>query len=126
MKRYIRSATLNPGTCINKVGKYLNKNIDGAYKISFSPMHCEVKMRMYYQTPDDPDSFKEMKFIIDITSYQNKLRVNITEDTKNEKTIGQLILFPEELTDLPLVKYKVMETLIKSIDKEYKGFDFVY
>ena len=126
MKRYIYAAVKNAASIINKVGKYLNKNIDGAYKIKFKSNECEVSMRMYYQIPDDPDSFNEMRFIINITSYQNKLRINITEDTPMEKTIGQVILKEEELSDLNLVKFKVMSALKKAIAKEYAEFDFIY
>ena len=117
---------INPGQYVNKVGKYLRKNIDGAYKITFSPEQCSVLMKMYYQIPGDPDSFSEMDFIIDIATYANKLRVNITENDENEKTIGQLILDLFELGDLGTVKAKVMNKLIKSISKEYSEYDFVY
>lgn len=125
--RYVRAAsTFNAGSYINKVGKYLNKNIDGAFKMNFKPMECEVIMRMYYQVPNDPESLDEMHFIINITSYQNKLRVNLTEDTAMEKTIGQIILKPEELTDLQLVKKKVLEKIRKFIEKEYAEYDFIF
>lgn len=117
---------LNPGTWINKVGKYLKSNIDGAFKIAFKPMHCEVTMRMYYQVPKDPDSLDEMHFTIDITSYQNKLRINITEDTLMEKTIGQIILDPDELSDLDLVRKKILLRIKKAIAKEYAEYDFIY
>lgn len=115
-----------PGTMINKVGRYLSKNIDGAYKLEFHPMDCEVYMRMYYQVPGSPDSFDEMKFFISITSYSNKLRINLTEDTEMEKTIGQLILFPDELYDLDRIKKRVLTMIRKSINKEFAEFDFVY
>ena len=117
---------VNPGQYVNKVGKYLRKNIDGAYKIAFAPEQCDVFMKMYYQTPGDPDSFSEMDFIISIATYANKLRVNITENDANEKTIGQLVLDLFELNDLGTVKAKVMNKLTKSIVKEYSEYDFVY
>ena len=128
MKRlvYAVSTKFEPGTVIKKVGKYLYKNIDGSYKIAFHPMECEIFMFMYYQVPGVADSMDEMKFIISITSYSNKLRINLTEDTELEKTIGQLILFPEELNDLELVKKKVLTMIKKSINKEFQDFDFVY
>lgn len=126
MKRYIYAAKANPGTVVNKIGKYLNSNVDGAFKMTFYPMGCAVYMRMYYQIPQDPDSLKEMQFIIDITSYQNKIRINITENTAMEKTIGQVILKPEEYSDLMLIKRKVLLALRKAIGREYAEYDFVY
>lgn len=117
---------INPGTWINKVGKYLKDHIDGAFKIKFSAMHCEVSMRMYYQVPGTPQSFSEMIFLIDITSYQNKLRINITENTRMEKTIGQIILGPDQLGDLNTVRATVLQKIQKFIAKEYAAYDFVY
>lgn len=114
------------GTWINKVGKYLKQHIDGAYKIKFNAMNCEVWMRMYYQVPRDLSSFREIHFLIDITSYQNKLRVNLIEDTAMEKTVGQVILKPEELTDLESVKAKILEKIQRFIAKEYADYEFVY
>lgn len=111
---------------VNKLGKYLRKSLDGAFKITFGPNHCIVSLKMFYELPDDRNSFKEMTFSIDITSYQNKLRINITENTIMEKTIGQLILKPEEIGDLNYAKTKLMDTLVKSIDKEFEGYDFIY
>ena len=130
MYRYIYSANqsdkFNAGVWINKVGKYLKKNIDGAYKVQFNPMDCEVWMRMYYQTPGQVDTFSEIKFSIDITSYANKLRINITEQTQMEKTIGQIILQPEQLNDLNIVRAMILEKIQKFIAKEYADYDFVY
>ena len=126
MIRYVYASIDDAGAIVNKVGKYLKKNIDGAYKITFKPMICEVLMRMYYQLEGDPDTFNEMDFEISITSYQNKVRVNLTEITELEKTIGQIILREEELKDLSLAKKRILETLKKAIAKEFKDYIFVY
>lgn len=111
---------------VNRLGKFLKKKLDGAFKITFGPNHCVVYLEMLYELPDDRESFDEMVFSIDITSYQNKIRINITEETVMEKTIGQLILKPEEVTNLELCKDKLMACLIKSINKEFEGYDFIY
>ena len=126
MWKEIYAEKLNPGTWINKIGKYLKANIDGAFKIKFNAMDCEVTMRMYYQIPGDPDSIQEIHFTIDITSYQNKIRINLTEDTLMEKTIGQIILGPDELVDLGLVRKKILTKIEKFIAKEYAMYDFIY
>lgn len=128
MVRYVYASNTMPdaGAIVNKVGKYLKKNIDGAYKITFKSMTCEVEMRMYYQLEGDPQTFNEMDFEISITSYQNKVRVNLTEITELEKTIGQIILREEELKDLSLAKKRILETLKKAIAKEFSDYIFVY
>lgn len=125
-KRIKIYASSNNGSIVNKVGKYLKNNIDGAYKIKFSPMECEVTMRMYYQVPNEPDTTDEMQFFLNVTSYQNKVRVNITEDTAMEKTIGQVVLTPEELKDLNLAKRKILAKVRRFIEREYSEYDFIY
>ena len=119
MVRYIYARS-DSGSIVNKVGKYLKNHIDGAYKIKFTPMTCEVTMTMYYQVEGDPNTFNDMDFEISITSYQNKVRVNLTEVTRMEKTIGQIILNENELKDLSLAKKKILTALKKAIAKEYQ------
>ena len=128
MLRYIyaKSSSSNAGADVNRIGKYLKKHIDGAYKIKFLSMTCEVTMKMYYQIKDKPDTFNEMNFEINITSYQNKIRVNLTEITETEKTIAQIILKPEEVEDLTLAKKRILSTLRKAIEKEFKDYIFVF
>lgn len=126
MKIRIVASSKNQGSIVNKIGKYLNSHIDGAYKITFHTMECEVTMMMYYQIPGDPDSLDRMDFNINITSYQNKVRINLTETDEFEKTIGQIILSEDETHDLPLVQKKVLTQLKRSIAREYEEYDFVY
>lgn len=125
-KYIVASANFNAGAYVNKIGKYLNKNIDGAYKITFKPMLCEVLMRMYYQLEGDPETFNEMDFEISITSYQNKIRVNLTELTELEKTIGQIILTEDEVKDLNLARKRILETLKKAINREFSDYIFIF
>ena len=127
MKIRIYASSKNAGSIVNKVGKYLKKNIDGAFEIKFYPMECEVLMRMYYQIPEDPShTVDEMIFSISIVGYQNKVRVNVTEQTDMEKTIGQIILTDEEMLDLSLAKKRVLTMIKRFIAREYEGFDFIY
>lgn len=126
MVRYVYAKSSSKGTLVNKIGKYLNQNIDGAFKITFKPMTCEILMKMYYQLEGEPESFSEMVFEISITSYQNKIRVNLTEMTDSEKTIGQVILTDDEVKDLNLAKKRVLSTLKRAISKEYKDYIFIY
>lgn len=126
MKRQIYASIKNPGTYVNTIGKFLYKNIDGAFKIEFHPMNCIVWMRMYYQLAGNKESFNEIYFMLDITSYQNKIRINITEDTLTEKTIGQIILTDDQIVDLNVLKHVVITKFRKAIEKEYSNYDFVY
>lgn len=119
-------AIKNIATYVNKVGKYLNQNLDGAYMIKFHPMECEVFLRLLFESEEDRDVFGDVRFIISIVSYQNKIRVNVTEISEREKTIGQFILKEEELQDLIVIRDRIEKAINKFIQKEYPGYYLVY
>lgn len=116
--------TNQSGQIVNAVGKYIYRHIDGAYKISFSPNTCDVYMLMYYQAKGE--EMQEMKFDISITTYQNKIRINLNEMTFLEKTIGQDIYKPEQVEDLQKAYPVIYNKLINHIKKEYADYEFVF
>lgn len=120
------TTTPQPGQQVNRVGKYLYKNIDGAFKITFGPNECTIKMRMYYQIPNDSKSLDEMHFNINITTYQNKLRVNVIEDTEMEKTLGHFTITPEQTKNLEVARDIIYDKVCHYIEREYSDYDFVY
>ena len=84
---------------VNRVGKYLYKNIDGAFKYKTSSNACDIYFTLLYQLPlesRDESKGKEYNDIheitvdINITTYQNKIRVNVIEMTPKQRTLGGL------------------------------------
>ena len=125
----IYAARSNAGGYVNRIGKYLKQTLDGAYKIKFSPMECEVFFRMLFEVPEDRKSFGDIRFVISIVSYQNKLRINVTEVSEREKTIGQIILKDtdlENMSDFLPIREKVIDSINKFLEKEYPGHYLVY
>ena len=125
----IYAATSKAGSYVNRIGKYLKQNIDGAYKIKFSPMECEVFFQMLFEVPENIESYGEIKFAIIIVSYQNKLRINITEISEREKTVGQIILKDadlENMTDFEEIRFRIINSINKFLEKEYPGYYLVY
>ena len=125
----IYAATSKAGSYVNRIGKYLKQNIDGAYKIKFSPMECEVFFQMLFEVPENIESYGEIKFAISIVSYQNKLRINITEISEREKTVGQIILKDadlENMTDFEEIRFRIINSINKFLEKEYPGYYLVY
>lgn len=116
----------NIATYVNKIGKYLKQKLDGAYMIKFHPSECEVFLRMLFEFEDNKNVFGDISFIISIVTYQNKIRINITEISQSEKTIGQLILKEEDLQDLDLIRYRIIDAINKFLKKEYPGYYLVY
>ena len=113
------------GQKVNKIGKFIYNHIDGAYKITFTPNTCDVYMLMYYQHTGE--EIQEMRFNISMTTYANKIRINTTEISDLEKTIGQDIYKPEQLEVLDDKTFNMIyEKIRRHIDKEYSEYDFVY
>lgn len=124
----IRCATnlpFNPGQYVNKLGKYLYKHIDSAYKITFSANTCDIYMFIYYQEVGN-DTLYEMHFDISITTYQNKLRMNIIEISPEERTIGHDTFDETVLKNFDLALRKMYATLRKRLDKAYQDYEFIY
>lgn len=125
----IYAANSSAGAYVNKLGKYLNQELDGAYKIKFSPMECNVYIEMLFEIPDNRESYGEIKFDISIVSYQNKLRINIIEISQSEKTVGQIILTEADLanmSDLADVKVRIKKSINKYLQKAYPDYYLVY
>lgn len=119
---------------VKKVGQYLYKHIDGAFKSNSGPNMFDVWFNMLYEIPPskDPrykrldDTLYEIVINLNLTTYQNKVRINIIEVTPNARTLGFDVFLPEQLDDLERVKQMVMERVHQRIAKAYKDYDFVY
>lgn len=122
---------------VGRIGKYLYKHIDGAFKFKSSSNMYDVWITVLYQIPPrlvekykltDPKylDVNEMTVNINITTYQNKIRVNVIEVTPEEKTLGCNVIPPNKLQDLKqafdLIMLKVRTRLIK----EFSDFDFIF
>lgn len=120
---------------INKVGKYLYKNIDGAFKYKTSSNTCDVYFTLLYQLPywdripgkgSDYNDVHEMTINISMTTYQNKIRVNILEVTPDERTLGSFVLKPEQIEDLSITKRLILDRIRNRVEKVYEDYDFLY
>lgn len=128
---------LQAGQQVNRIGKYLYKHIDGAFNIKYSGNTCDVYMLILYQIPPEflskykitEDKYKEcyeMTININITTYQNKIRINLIEVTPEEKTIGFDVYLPEEVEDLQKAFNRIYSRTCKRIEKEFKDYEFLF
>ena len=67
-----------------------------------------------------------MRININVTTYQNKVRINIIEITPKERTIGFDLYTPEKVQDLQKVYPVIMEKIYKRIYKTYEDYYFLY
>lgn len=117
---------IDPSQLVNRLGKYLYKHIDSAYKITYRPSTVDIYMYMYYQEHDVADSMQQINFIVNIATYAKKIRVNVIEDTEMENTIGHQVFWPDELKDLPEAQKKIYDMVCHAVEREYSDYDFIY
>ena len=132
-----KSNSVPTGAIVNQIGKYMYKHLDGAYKFEKSTNMFDVYTVVIYSIPSEivkiyklekPEYLKtnEMSLDINITSYANKIRINITEMDPEEKTIG-FDTYPAELFSNMNDAYEVIyNKIVKRITKEFADFDFVF
>ncbi len=121
---------------VKQVGQYLYKHIDGAYKAVSSSNTYDVYVEVYYQLPREQqvpgkqsegyNDMHTMKININLTTYQNKIRVNIHELTPNQWTFSYMIIPPEKLQDVQQSMYLIYNKVLEKIKKHYKDYIFLF
>lgn len=132
MKILCSSKKFQGGQVVNKVGSYLYNHIDGAFKFEKSPNMYDVYFIVLYQIPeenrttDEDDEVHELPIDLNITTYQDKIRVNIIVQDEYEKTIGTKTFSYDKLDDLEKLRQTVLSFVEKKITKEYEEYDFLF
>lgn len=85
---------------------------------------CDVYIMLIYAEPESND-VQEMILDINITTYQNKIRINIIEVTPKERTIGFDLYTSEEMMNLQEASKKIYQKILKRVYKAYEDFDFL-
>lgn len=125
------------GQLINAVGKYLYKHLDSAFKFEKSANMCDVYVNVLYEIPpeivktykiENPLYLKVNEMVIDInlTVYQDKVRMNLIEMDPEEKTIGFSTFQPDKLRNSQQAYELIYAKVIKQLTKEFAGFDFIF
>lgn len=128
------SVKIQPGQQVNKIGQYLYKHIDGALDIKKSGNMCDVYFMILYQIPKlqrrfghpEDREMHEMHINLNITTYQNKIRVNVIEISPEEKTLGCYVFSPEVMDDLENAKKLILDKVVKRVSKVYEDYDFLF
>ena len=122
------------------------KNLAGATSFKKSSNTFEINTIVLYQIPldikkkynlpdDETTDVQEMNLNLNITTYQNKLRFNIIEETPDALTLGCKVI------NLGLQKYQKAKTnqqlfelvmndlqkyIYQSLEKRYSDYEFLY
>lgn len=120
---------------VTKISKHLYKNIDGAFKFTKSSNMCDIYFTLLYQIPyweripgkgSDYNDMHEMTINLNITTYNNSIRVNVIEVTPEERTLGYDLYKPEALQDLDKAQTRILNKVILRVSKAYKDYDFIF
>lgn len=132
MKILCSSRKFQGGQVVNKVGSYLYNHIDGAFKFEKSPNMYDVYFIVLYQIPEEnrttakDDEIHELPIDLNITTYQDKIRVNIIVQDEYEKTLGTKTFSYDKLDDLEKLRQTVLSFVEKKVTKEYEEYDFIF
>ena len=122
------------GQYVNKVGRYLYEHIDGAFKVDKSPNMYDIWLTLLYQIPseyltesekEDVD-VQELTINLNVTTYDDKLRVNIIVEDEYEKTIGTKTFSFAKLDNLEWLRLEILKFIRKKLEKEYEDYDFYF
>lgn len=112
---------------LNRIGKYLYKNLDGAFKFESSSNMFDVYITLLYQdVTNKDDTVNEMTLDLNLTTYQDKLRINIYEVTPEERTLGSFTVKSDKLVNLSDLTKFVFQRIVKYVDKAYEDYEFIY
>ena len=117
---------------VKRIGQYLYKHIDGAYDFKSYSNNYDVYFLLLYELkkefrePGKDYPVQEMRVNLNVTTYQNKVRINIIELTPKERTIGFDLYTPEKVQDLQKAYPVIMEKINKRIYKAYEDYYFLY
>ena len=130
-----QTKNLQPNQIIPKVAKYLYRSIDSAYDLKMSVNTADVFISVLYQLPiyvgvsktrSYDSDVNEMKLDINLTTYSNKIRMNIVEISPEEKTLGFDLFNPEDLEDVVEARKKILNKIKKRISKEFADYEFIF
>lgn len=125
------------GQLVNRIGKYFYKHLDSAFKMEKTANMCDVFFIVMYTMPaeivklykmeDSPYAdVRELTINMNITTYQNKIRVNLIEVTPEERTISFDVFPPEKLQRMDQAYDLIWNRITKRIEKEFEDFDFIF
>ena len=121
---------------VNKIGKYLYKHISGADRYKVSGNINDVWFTVLYQIPEYSikpgqgmrysDEVYDMRININVTTYRNKIRVNLIEVSPEERTLGHFVYMPEQVQQVATICDDIIEDIQKRLNKIFEDYNFIY
>lgn len=119
---------------VTSIGKYIYKNVEGAISQKSMPNSYEVRILVLYEIPklqrrvgykEDQD-LNEMIINLNLTTYKNKIRVNLIEETPEEQTLGYDLYEPDKLMNPSIARDRILEKVYTRLKKRFSEYEFVF
>lgn len=115
---------------VNRIGKFIYKHLTDAYKLDKSENMNDVYFTILYELKPEyggtPNDVQEMDICVSITTYQNKIRVNVIRMDDGEKTLMHKTYKPEDLVDLHRAFDLIMHDIEGSVRQEYRECNILF
>ena len=131
-KVYAAQKKLQAGQIVNSVGRYLYKHIDTAYNLKKSPNMIDVYFEIAYQLLPEYRKSKEdeevnvMSININVTTYHNKIRVNVIEVSPGERSLGFDTFKPEIFENMDDGMKVVLDKVRNRMERAFKEYEFYF
>lgn len=126
----------NLNQIVNSVGRYLYKHLDGAFDFKKSSNMFDVYMTVLYAIPLDirhkydlpksSEDVHEMTVNINLTTYQQKIRMNLLVSDPYERTISFSTYSPDKLQDMQSASRILYDRVKAVLCREFKDYDFLF
>lgn len=118
------------GQYVNTISNYLYRHIDTSYNQQNSANMSDVYFQVYYQMINDDgtldENLQQMNINLNITTYQDKIRINVLELTPDEFTLGMKIFTYKKDMNLDKLLVDTLAYVDKRLNKCYSDREFVY
>lgn len=128
--------TLTLSQNVNTIGKYLYKNLAGAFDFKKSSNMFDVYTVVLYQIPieyirrynlnEEQSDVKEMIINLNLTTYQDKIRFNVIEQDPDEMTLGCKVCQLSKYKNYAQLRDDIVAYLKKQLQKRYSGYEFLF
>ena len=133
----LSSSTVNLNKVVNSLGKAIYKRLEGSYSFKKTSNMYEIKSTVLYQIPkrisdrynlvdEERNKVNVMNVTVNITTYSNKIRVEVIEVTPEEKTIAFRTFKSDWFDNIQTGINYVYSFITSSIEKEFSGYELLF
>ena len=133
----LSSSNVNLNKVVNSLGKAIYKRLEGSYSFKKTSNMYEIKSTILYQIPkqisdrynlvdEERNKVNVMDVTVNITTYSDKIRVEVIEVTPEEKTIAFRTFKSDWFDNIQTGINYVYSFITSSIEKEFNGYELLF